>query len=460
MADNFTYTDKPSEGIIQIPIGLLVHHPDNPRKNLGDLSELTESIKARGVLQNLTVVPAKEQGGTGVYYVVIGNRRLEASKAAGLEVLPCVISDMPYAEQLSTMLLENMQRVDLTPFEQAQGFQMMINFGESVESIADKTGFSKKTVKRRLKMAELDQDVLKEVSGRQLSLDDFDRLAQVEDLNERNRLLKDIGTNNFDMRVSAQIKKQKISRALPLVQFAIRQIHATKISWSETYGGKYAKILESKISEFESGFDIPADKKGEKLFYYYDESGDYVRIYTEVPKAKPVKRSKAEIEKEKRIEGAHAALNELCSEAYKLRREFIKKFRFTVDLTDKMLDGAVLACLAEQYTYNSHINKAEIYKEICGAEFNDNDYNAANRLKAIRDAYVRNKRRAAVGIIYLSFGDTASQVFHSTYKGEYPKHSPNRSLELLYTWLCSIGYQMSDDERMMMDGTHPLFEEG
>ena len=135
---DYIYTDKPSEGIIQIPIGLLAHHPDNPRKDLGDLSELTESIKARGVLQNLTVVPAREQGGTGVYYVVIGNRRLEASKAAGLEFLPCVISDMPYAEQLSTMLLENMQRVDLTPFEQAQGFQMMINFGESVESIAEK----------------------------------------------------------------------------------------------------------------------------------------------------------------------------------------------------------------------------------------------------------------------------------------------------------------------------------
>ncbi len=83
MINNFTYTDKPSEGIVEIPIGLLVHHPDNPRKDLGDLSELTESIKARGVLQNLTVVPAKEQGGVGVYHVVIGNRRLEASKAAG-----------------------------------------------------------------------------------------------------------------------------------------------------------------------------------------------------------------------------------------------------------------------------------------------------------------------------------------------------------------------------------------
>ena len=457
---DFIYTDKPSGGIIQIPIGLLVHHPDNPRKDLGDLSELTESIKARGVLQNLTVVPAREQGGTGVYYVVIGNRRLEASKAAGLEFLPCVISDMPYAEQLSTMLLENMQRVDLTPFEQAQGFQMMINFGESVESIAEKTGFSKKTVKRRLKMAELDQDVLKEVSGRQLSLDDFDRLAQVEDIGKRNELLRDIGTNNFDMRVSAQIKKQKIAKAMPLVQFAIKQIHANKIHYSETYGGKYVFILEAKISAFESAFEIPEKYKNEKLYYYLDEGWDLVKIYVQAPKAKPVKRTKAEIEREKKIEGAHAALNELCSEAYKLRREFIKKFRFTVDLTDKMLDGAILACLVEQYSYNSHINKADIYKEICGAEFDDNDYSAANRLKAIRDAYAGNKRRAAVGIIYLSFGDTASQIFHSTYKGEYPRHSPNRPLELLYTWLCSIGYQMSDDERMMMDGTHPLFEEG
>lgn len=174
----FAYTEFPTEGIVQIPIALLAHHPDNPRKDLGDLTELADSIKAKGVMQNLTVVPARDQAGTGIYHVVIGNRRMEAAKIAGLKTLPCIIANMTAAEQVQTMLLENMQRVDLTPFEQAQGFQMMMDFGDSVEGISEKTGFSATTVRRRLKMAELDPKTLKEVSERQLTLGDFDRLDQ------------------------------------------------------------------------------------------------------------------------------------------------------------------------------------------------------------------------------------------------------------------------------------------
>ena len=90
--------------IMMIPIGDLAHHPENPRKDLGDLEELTASIKANGILQNLTVVPDIE---TKKYLVVIGNRRFEAAKAAGLVELPCVISDMDHKTQVATMLDRN-----------------------------------------------------------------------------------------------------------------------------------------------------------------------------------------------------------------------------------------------------------------------------------------------------------------------------------------------------------------
>ena len=112
--------------IRMIPIGDLEHHPENPRKDLGDLSELTESIRKNGVYQNLTVVADLKRC---KYLVVIGNRRMEAAKAAGLVELPCAISDMDHKEQIATMLEENMQRQDLTVYEQAQGFQMMMDLG-------------------------------------------------------------------------------------------------------------------------------------------------------------------------------------------------------------------------------------------------------------------------------------------------------------------------------------------
>lgn len=111
-----------------IPVSKLWRHPDNPRKDLGDVTELAESIKVNGVLQNLTVVPligeiTKKWDGES-YRVIIGHRRLAAAKLAGLEELPCVVVEMSEREQLSTMLTENMQRSDLTVYEQAQGFQM------------------------------------------------------------------------------------------------------------------------------------------------------------------------------------------------------------------------------------------------------------------------------------------------------------------------------------------------
>ena len=111
--------------ITMIPICQLLHHPENPRKDLGDLTELAESIKQNGIMQNLTVVQVDD----GLYNVVIGNRRMAAAEMAGLEEVPCVISEMDYKTQVATMLMENMQRQDLTVFEQAQGFQMMMDLG-------------------------------------------------------------------------------------------------------------------------------------------------------------------------------------------------------------------------------------------------------------------------------------------------------------------------------------------
>lgn len=205
--NKFKYTEEITGEIVNIPIGMLCPHQDNPRKNLGDLRELTDSIKAKGVLQNLTVVP------NGLdYTIIIGHRRAAAAKLAGLETLPCIIAKMSYAEQVQTMLLENMQRSDLTVYEQAQGFQMMLDLGDTVEGISEKTGFSKTTVRRRLKMTELNQDTLKQVSDRQTSLEDFDRLNEIKNIEARNKVLAQIGTNNFENELAKALKAQETAK--------------------------------------------------------------------------------------------------------------------------------------------------------------------------------------------------------------------------------------------------------
>lgn len=112
------------KGIVTIGLEHIHPHPDNPRKDLGDLTELAESIKKNGIMQNLTVIP--KEGEPGEYITIIGHRRSAAAKLAGVTEAPCrVVEGMTDKEQMSTMLEENMQRNDLTIWEQAQGFQMM-----------------------------------------------------------------------------------------------------------------------------------------------------------------------------------------------------------------------------------------------------------------------------------------------------------------------------------------------
>ena len=126
--------------LIMVPVTNIYPHPDNPRKELGDLQELSSSIKANGVLQNLTIVPI--EGRDGEYTAIIGHRRLAAAKLAGLRTVPCVVAEMDYKTQLHTMLTENMQRSDLTVYEQAEGFQMMLDLGAETAFHVDGGGSS------------------------------------------------------------------------------------------------------------------------------------------------------------------------------------------------------------------------------------------------------------------------------------------------------------------------------
>lgn len=193
-----------------IEVSKIFPHPDNPRKNLGDIQDLSDSIKANGVLQNLTVVPMSN----GQYTVVIGHRRLAAAKKAGLSVVPCVAMEMTPQEQVRTMLMENIQRSDLTVYEQAQGFQMMLDMGETVESIAKDCGFSQSTVRRRVRLLELDADKFKKSEARGATLQDYAQLEKIETPELKNKALDAIGTANFRDVLKKAIEEEKNLRRM------------------------------------------------------------------------------------------------------------------------------------------------------------------------------------------------------------------------------------------------------
>lgn len=200
---------KDNNKIVMIPRSLLHPHPDNPRKDLGDLKELADSIAEHGIMQNLTVVP--DEGDGDGYKILIGHRRFAASEGV-LDELPCVVAKgLTDREQVGIMLCENMQRSDLTYLEQAHGFQMMMDLGDTIETISEKTGFSKATVKHRLAINELDPEKLKETNEIfQLTISDYIALEKIDDVEERNEIL-DFADNSQDLkaRVEQYLQKKK-----------------------------------------------------------------------------------------------------------------------------------------------------------------------------------------------------------------------------------------------------------
>ena len=121
-----------------IPIEQIVPNADQPRKDRGDLKGLVESVREKGVLEPLLVryMPESEK-----YMIISGERRYFASRAAGLSELPCIEKDADDAETLELALIENLQRKDLTPFEEADGIQSLGDrFAMTHDEIAKKLG--------------------------------------------------------------------------------------------------------------------------------------------------------------------------------------------------------------------------------------------------------------------------------------------------------------------------------
>lgn len=260
----------------------LLPHPQNPRKELGDLTELADSIKANGVMQNLTVVPH----GHGYYTIIIGHRRHAAAKLAGLVDLPCVVADLDEKQQLSIMMIENMQRTDLTYYEQAQGFQLMLDMDDDIAEIAKTTGFSESTVRHRLKMAELDGDKLKEAQTRPATLTDYAKLEKIKNVELRNKVLEDIGTSRFEYSLQNAIREENKTKALEawrtlLLNLGFEEIPETDTEYYKTKDNiKSFNATSVKPEEFSEKYsDIIVENK----MRYFRFSCGWVYIYKKKP---------------------------------------------------------------------------------------------------------------------------------------------------------------------------------
>src|SRR5579859_5792903 len=143
-----------------IPIDKIRPNPDQPRKFIGDIRELSDSIRQKGVLEPLLVryIPRED-----TYYIISGERRYHASKAAGLHELPCIEKIADDAETLELALIENLQRKDLTPFEEADGLQRLADqFDYTHDDIAKKIGRARSSVTETMSLRVIPESVRRE----------------------------------------------------------------------------------------------------------------------------------------------------------------------------------------------------------------------------------------------------------------------------------------------------------
>jgi len=151
-----------------VPIDLVQRNPGQPRKSFDEteLNELASSIRTHGVLQPILVRPIAG----GKYEIVAGERRWRAAQRAGLHTIPAVVRDLNEVEVLEIAIVENVQRMDLNPIEEANGFQALIDrFGRTQEEIAEAVGKSRPHIANMLRLLKLPEDIQEMVRDGRLS---------------------------------------------------------------------------------------------------------------------------------------------------------------------------------------------------------------------------------------------------------------------------------------------------
>lgn len=434
-------------------------HPENPRKNLGDLSELVESIRKNGVLQNLTVIPV--EGEPGEYMTLIGHRRYAAGTQAGVEKFPCQIAEnLTPREQVSIMLEENMQRNDLTIWEQANGFQMMLDLGETEESIAEKTGFSKTTVRHRLNIAKLNQKVLQEKEKDecfQLSLKDLYELEKIPDVKTRDKILKEsTSSNNLAQKarnVAEEIKRKEREKAYIKLCKTEGIKPAPKRAENEQYSGKWEKVKEFELDkEVKDKLGCKTQAAKEELFYVV-----WWRTFTIIKKKGKEKKELSEYElqqkaRDKRKRQIKAMQKEMSAE----RADFVKlaiekKFKPENEKLEAVLErlfGVIVQC-------DSWMNEQVMLKFITGET---SLYGKTDEEKA---AY--EKQRDGIGLLYKMMIYASSGVADkdlAEWNASYYT-SNGKAVMTLDEILALFGFSYSKEEfYKLAEGSHDLYKDG
>jgi ParB family chromosome partitioning protein len=232
-----------------IDIDRIVPNPDQPRQDFDveELEGLAASMKAQGVLQPVVVRPRSD----GLFELIAGERRWRAAQIAGLLKLPSTVREIPDASRLEVALIENLQRTDLNPLEEALAYQALIDdLGLTQDEIADRVGKKRSTIANSLRILNLPPEVQSQVRSRAISLGHAKALATLTSRATQVDLAKRIVADGLSVRSVETIvqrtgkgdsqltppRRNKIDPNVAAAQEALQSALGTKVKISAGRG--------------------------------------------------------------------------------------------------------------------------------------------------------------------------------------------------------------------------------
>jgi ParB family chromosome partitioning protein len=236
-------------GVLQILIKDIAPNPRQPRVEFDPdlLQELADSIVEHGVLQPLVVTPSPDEAS---YQLIIGERRLEAAKLAGLDTVPVIVRQVDEQQQLVLALIENLQRADLNPLEAAEGYHQLIEeFDLSHEAIATQVGKGRTTITNTLRLLNLEEKVQQALREGKISEGHARALLGLSKAQAQNAALQTILKEGLNVRQTEELVRRlggerrksspprKKSADLSDVEEKLRQALGTRVTINSSARG-------------------------------------------------------------------------------------------------------------------------------------------------------------------------------------------------------------------------------
>lgn len=450
------YMAKVNKIMVTIPTEKIHPHPQNPRKSIKNVDELADSLKKNGIMQNLTVVPKEDA--KGEYLVLIGHRRLEACKKAGITEVPCrIIKGLTLEEQVGRMLEENMQRDDLEIWEQAQGFQMMLDLGSTEEELVEKTGFSKQTIRHRLNLAKLDGEELKSKDESiQLTLKELYELEKVKNIDDRNEILKKAQrAGDIRLLVASYLEEKELEKkagaAYEVLKGRFPEMEVIPIS--DTYKRGMHTLLYSNLR------DMTIDEVREKMESveipgkaYYRINCGWIYLYSYV-EPKEEKKTEEQLKKEEERKKKKSIEDELDNMFKGIVSQAESKIRKIIQTEEyRRKNNEVLLEQLWKVALNLTIQlREDLMIDYAIGDEKETEENVMNAKKYIEGIGITGQ---LLILIADKLEDAHSYIVN--YKFEYDEKNGKRIMEVC-RFLEQFGLKLKEEEYQVLDGTHEMF---